>query len=66
MSVLLATESAATVDVGANRDGGEGERGERGGEGGGGEGDTLSGLLQPYVDHYLQAERSVEALINIR
>ena len=61
MSVLLATESAAaTVDVGANRDGGEG------GEGGGGEGDASSGILQPYVDHYLQAERSVEALINIR
>ena len=54
MSVLLATESAAaTVDVGANRDGG-------------GEGDASSGILQPYVDHYLQAERSVEALINIR
>ena len=55
---MLAVGSTV-VEAGATTEEGEGGEGGEGGE-------TLSGTLHPHVDYYLQAERSVEALINIR
>ena len=58
LQFMLAVGSTV-VEAGATTEEGEGGEGGEGGE-------TLSGTLHPHVDYYLQAERSVEALINIR
>ena len=57
--ILVIVESSA-VEAGAREDG---EGGEKEGEG---EAQGPVDPLQQHVDYYLQAEKSVEGLINIR